>query len=206
MVAQAIKLIIMITLSQCDQKKYGRGKRNTLRRQGRGRPITLDESHQWDQRMRDSWMLANNNSRETLLFVINLLPDNRKIVVQKRFGISEDGKTIPPTTITEIASQTGTSKQNIDNLLVRTKAQVDALLSFERRGSGLQDAKLKSIETSELISPIICVFCKFENRPNANFCGGCGKSLSDIICTECQFENPNIASFCEGCGQKLITS
>jgi len=87
--------------------------------------------------MRDSWTLANNNSRETLLTVVNFLAENRKIVVKKRFGISEDGETIPPTTITEIARQTGTSKQNIDNLLVRTKAQVDSLLSFVRRGGTL---------------------------------------------------------------------
>tara|TARA_R100001086_G_scaffold239002_2_gene164126 strand:+ start:1102 stop:1272 length:171 start_codon:yes stop_codon:yes gene_type:complete len=55
----------------------------------------------------------------------------------KRFGISEDGETIPPTTITDLARQTSTSKQNIDQILARTKTQIDILLSFVRRGGTL---------------------------------------------------------------------
>ena len=67
------------------------------------------------------------------------------------------------------------------------------------------------IESEEIYADVksssqICASCQFENKPNATFCGGCGKPLGDIICTNCQFENPNIASFCEGCGKELATS
>ena len=99
--------------------------------------IRLNVSQQWDQRMRTSWGIANVHGRVQLWDVINFLPDDRKSFVMKRFGISEDGETIPPTTITDLARQTSTSKQNIDQILARTKTQIDILLSFVRRGGTL---------------------------------------------------------------------
>ena len=87
--------------------------------------------------MRTSWGIANVHGRVQLWNVINFLPNDRKSIVMKRFGISEDGETIPPTTITDLARQTSTSKQNIDQILARTKTQIDILLSFVRRGGTL---------------------------------------------------------------------
>jgi DNA-directed RNA polymerase sigma subunit (sigma70/sigma32) len=101
------------------------------------RPITLNVSQQWDQRMRTNWSLSSVHGRLVLWNVINFLPNDRKSIVMKRFGISEDGETIPPTTITDLARQTSTSKQNIDQILARTKTQIDILLSFVRRGGTL---------------------------------------------------------------------
>ena len=102
-----------------------------------GRPITLNVFQEWDQRMRTNWGIANAHGKVQLWDVINFLPDERKDVVMKRFGISEDGETIPPTTITELARQTSTSRQNIDKKLGRIKTHVDILLSFVRRGGTL---------------------------------------------------------------------
>ena len=99
--------------------------------------IRLNVSQQWDQRMRTSWGIANVHGRVQLWDVINFLPDDRKSFVMKRFGISEDGETIPPTTITELARQTSTSRQNIDKKLGRVKTHIDTLLSFVRRGGTL---------------------------------------------------------------------
>ena len=101
------------------------------------RPITLNVSQQWDQRMRTNWSLSSVHGRLVLWNVINFLPNDRKAIGMKRFGISEDGETIPPTTITDLARQTSTSKQNIDQILARTKTQIDILLSFVRRGGTL---------------------------------------------------------------------
>lgn len=102
-----------------------------------GRPITLNISQEWDQRLRESWGVAHTHGRKVLWNVINHLSEHRKGVVMKRFGISDGGETVPPTTITELARQTGTSKQNIEQQLLRTKTQIDILLSFVRRGGTL---------------------------------------------------------------------
>ena len=101
------------------------------------RPITLNVSQQWDQRMRTNWSLSSVHGRLVLWNVINFLPNDRKSIVMKRFGISEDGETIPPTTITELARQTSTSRQNIDKKLGRVKTHIDTLLRFVRRGGTL---------------------------------------------------------------------
>ena len=95
---------------------------------------------------------------------------------------------------------------------------VERIKEYERKASkcleNIEAEKSEKLEESKRIaqskqfieSSQICGFCEFGNRPNATFCGGCGKPLGDIICTNCQFENPNIASFCEGCGQRLGAS
>jgi hypothetical protein len=167
--------------------------------------IRLNVFQEWDQRMRTSWGIANAHGKVQLWDVINFLPDDRKSFVMKRFGISEDGETISPTTITELARQTSTSRQNIDKNLGRIKTHVDTLLSLVRRGGDIDNAEFKSFVTSELIKPIICVSCQFENTSDASFCGGCGRNLNDIICSFCKFDNSNTSSFCQrmSCGKAL---
>jgi class 3 adenylate cyclase/tetratricopeptide (TPR) repeat protein len=49
-----------------------------------------------------------------------------------------------------------------------------------------------------------CVDCRFENRPDALFCGGCGARLPVTRpCPSCATENPTTYSFCYGCGAHL---
>lgn len=54
-----------------------------------------------------------------------------------------------------------------------------------------------------------CIYCGYENAPDALFCEQCGKPLADsgqepsFFCPECGTENKADSLFCEGCGARL---
>ena len=54
-----------------------------------------------------------------------------------------------------------------------------------------------------------CLYCGYENAPDAVFCENCGKPLAGsdqepaFFCPECGTENEADALYCEGCGNRL---
>ena len=99
----------------------------------------------------------------------------------------------------------GKNIQDLERILSPNEISLKQRIEAEK-SEKLEESKRIAQSKQFIESSQICGFCEFGNRPNATFCGGCGKPLGDIICTNCQFENPNIASFCEGCGQRLGAS
>ena len=48
-----------------------------------------------------------------------------------------------------------------------------------------------------------CAACKYENPPDATFCGECGAPLrAEVRCPGCGRANPVGTKFCHGCGQR----
>src|SRR5919198_2356680 len=51
---------------------------------------------------------------------------------------------------------------------------------------------------------MVCSACGHENRPDASFCGACGKALAaERECPNCRRQNPLDQRFCDGCGTAL---
>ena len=103
----------------------------------RGRPIKLDTDATWDQRLRFDWELAKNDSTDILFSILEKLSDNRRDILMMRYGITDTGDTVAPMTITAIGRVMGTSKQNVDKRINKTRAQVGLMLTFLRMGGKL---------------------------------------------------------------------
>ena len=49
-----------------------------------------------------------------------------------------------------------------------------------------------------------CPWCGYRNLASANFCGGCGRSLTlDVVCPACDSKNPSEHRLCDACGTPL---
>tara|TARA_R110000787_G_scaffold74896_2_gene166145 strand:- start:1188 stop:1508 length:321 start_codon:yes stop_codon:yes gene_type:complete len=102
-----------------------------------GRPIAISTEGTWDQRIRADWNLASTDGTDVLLAACYKLSDKRRTILMKRYGISDDGTTVPPLAITTIAAELGVSKQNIAIRLLKTQIQISHLLNFIRQGGKL---------------------------------------------------------------------
>ena len=60
----------------------------------------------------------------------------------------------------------------------------------------------KHDEMDPTLEPWLCKACEYANRPDAHFCGRCGRPV-DIICAQCSTDNPGGHQYCDACGAPL---
>lgn len=90
----------------------------------------------WDELLRTHFHYDPRtfiHTKKTLWYVIAKLPEQRRSVIVRRFGIGEDG----PMTLQEIADEDGITKQAVLMQLNRIKKSMDNALSFIASGGTL---------------------------------------------------------------------